>query len=89
MSSKTVLGYVMHISKGSGNLILKAEADARIGQNVFDKRGNKIGSVFDIFGPVENPYISVKTNDEPVNIKGKPLFLFKEKARKKKRKRKR
>jgi len=86
LSSKTVLGYVLHVSKGSGNLILRAESETRIGQYVFDKRGRKVGSVFDIFGPVEQPYISVRYDGEPENIKGKPLFLAEQKSRKKRRK---
>jgi len=85
MSSKTVLGYVLHVSKGSGNLILRSESETRIGQYVFDKRGRKVGSVFDIFGPVEQPYISVRYDGEPENIKGKPLFLVEQKRRKKTR----
>ena len=82
MSSKTVLGYVLHVSKGSGNLILRAESETRIGQYVFDKRGKKVGSVFDIFGPVEQPYISVRYDGEHENIKGTPLFLVERKKRK-------
>jgi len=85
LSSKTVLGYVLHVSKGSGNLILRAESETRIGQYVFDKRGKKVGSVFDIFGPVEQPYISVRYDGEHENIKGNPLFLVERKSRKKRK----
>lgn len=60
MGSKLKLGTVLHLSNCSGNLILKAERKIRIGDKVFDDDGKKIGIVFDLFGPVSNPFVAVK-----------------------------
>ncbi len=54
------LGPVLHKSRGSNNLILRAENTAFPGDIVVDKSLKKVGSVIDLFGPVKTPYISVK-----------------------------
>jgi RNA-binding protein len=53
------LGKAMHVSN-SKNLIVSAESLSRLGATVVDSNLEKIGRVFDIFGPVKEPYISVK-----------------------------
>ena len=55
------IGRVLHISS-SKNAVLKAEKLPRIGDKVVDEKMEPVGTVFDIFGPVSSPYISVKTN---------------------------
>jgi rRNA processing protein Gar1 len=90
MSTKVLLGNVKHQSKGNKNLIITLQAEARIGQSVFDKTGKPIGKIFDIFGPVMTPYASIKLNADTklVKVEGKPLFhslsTFKKKKRRKK-----
>ena len=77
MSDKILLGKGMHQSKGNKNLIITLTADARIGQPVAEKAGKPIGTIFDIFGPIEAPYASIKL-DEGVQlgkIAEKPVFL--------------
>ena len=77
MSDKILLGKGMHQSKGNKNLIITLTADARIGQPVAEKAGKPIGKIFDIFGPIEAPYASIKL-DEGVQlgkIAEKPVFL--------------
>lgn len=54
------LGPVIHKSRGSNNLILRAENIAYPGEIVVDKSLKKVGSVLDLFGPVKNPYIAVR-----------------------------
>jgi len=95
MSDKILLGKGMHQSKGNKNLIITLTADARIGQPVADKAGKPIGTIFDIFGPIEAPYASIKL-DEGVQlgkIAEKPVFLGwappKKRRRDKKRRRSR
>ena len=90
MSSKIMLGKGMHQSKGNHNLIVTLQADARIGQTVVDKGGNPIGKIFDIFGPVETPYASIKLNErvELGKVDGKPIFLEGTPPKKKKRRKK-
>ncbi|MGD2142364.1 MAG: Gar1/Naf1 family protein [Candidatus Bathyarchaeota archaeon] len=72
------LGSVLHISSSSRNLILKAEPGAKIGEAVLDSRGKKIGTVFDIFGPVVKPYASVKPKiKDPKRLIGEDLYFKK------------
>jgi len=42
-------------------MILKAESLPRIRDRVVDEKLKPVGTVFDIFGPVSSPYVSVKT----------------------------
>lgn len=78
MGSKRRLGTTSHISRGSGNLILKVESKPRIGDAVLDGGGERIGTVFDLFGPVSNPFVAVKPRvDDPERYVGEPLFLGK------------
>ena len=77
MSDRILLGKGMHQSKGNNNLIITLSGEARIGQPVSDKDGRIIGAVFDIFGPVEAPFASIKLNEgvELGKVDGKPVFL--------------
>ena len=78
MGSKLKLGTVLHLSNSSGNLILKAERKIRIGEKVFNDDGKKIGIVFDLFGPVSNPFVAVKPRlGDPDRYIGGSLFLRK------------
>ena len=54
------IGRVLHISSNR-NMILKAESVPRIRDRVVDEKLKPVGTVFDIFGPVSSPYVSVKT----------------------------
>lgn len=53
------LGTVLHVSS-HGYIIVKAELFPRINSTVLTKRMEKIGTVYDVFGPVKAPYVSVK-----------------------------
>ena len=80
MKSKNRVGTSSHISNSSGNLILRAERQVKIGEAIADSRGKQIGHVFDIFGPVEAPFIAVKTRmKDPEKLIGEDLFLGKKK----------
>jgi len=70
------LGTVIHVSKSTGNLILKAEEDASVGETVFDRNGKRVGSVYDFFGPITTPFVSIKpTFEDPSKLEGEPIFL--------------
>ena len=70
------IGVVDHQSFGSGNLILRAEREVRIGELVHDRKKRKIGTVFDFFGPVSSPFISVRPDIEnPEEFVGKSLYI--------------
>src|SRR3972149_3343740 len=75
ISSKRKLGTALHLSHSSRNLIVKAESSAQIGDSILDDRGKTVGTVFDIFGPVSSPLVSVKPGVEnPERYIGKELF---------------
>lgn len=60
MESLRRLGKPLHIS-ATQNLILRAESQTpRVGETVFSDKLKPVGIVFDIFGPVSKPYISIK-----------------------------
>lgn len=70
------IGVATHLSFSSGNLILKAEREARIGEPVYDGKKRRMGAVFDFFGPVSSPFISVRpTAKNPEGYVGKPLYV--------------
>ena len=80
MKSRNRVGTSSHISSSSGNLILRAERQVKIGEAIADSSGKQIGHVFDVFGPVEAPFIAVKTRmKDPEKLLGEDLFLGKKK----------
>jgi rRNA processing protein Gar1 len=78
MRSEDRVGTVLHLSRSSGNLILKVENEPRIGDTVLDSDGKKMGRIFDLFGPVSSPYLVVRPSvGHPEQYLGKALFLRK------------
>ena len=76
MKTRNRVGKISHISSSSGNLILRAERQVKIGEAIADSRGKQIGQVFDVFGPVEAPFIAVKTRlKDSEKLIGKDLYL--------------
>jgi RNA-binding protein len=57
------LGTVLHLST-HGHLIVRLEEPSlpRINAKVVTKKMDKIGTVYDIFGPEKSPYVSVKVD---------------------------
>ncbi len=53
------LGTVLHVSS-HGYVVVKAELFPATNSTVITKRMKKIGTVYDVFGPVKSPYVSVK-----------------------------
>jgi RNA-binding protein len=53
------LGTVLHVS-GSKKLIIKTGKKVKTGVRVFDEKLSTVGRVFEVFGPVKHPYISIK-----------------------------
>lgn len=50
----------------------------KIGETILDSTGKKVGTAFDLFGPVSGPYVAVKPSIErPERLLGKALFLGK------------
>ena len=76
MSSKKQIGKILHQSKSSKNVIIDLEEQASIGDYVYDEKGEKIGEIFDIIGPVDSPLASIKLDDENSPPKaGNPVFI--------------
>jgi len=72
------LGKVMHLSK-SGKLILRSKTRVGTGFVTMDEELRSVGTVFDTFGPVGNPYISIKPSvDDPKRYVGRILYVDEE-----------
>lgn len=70
------LGTVIHIS-GSRKLILRTKIRVRPGIQAFDEELKPIGRIFDVFGPVRNPYVSVEPSvDALETYVGRPLYIM-------------
>jgi len=78
------IGSVMHVSKSTGQLIVRAKEEVSIGDFVYDSKRKRVGVVFDFFGPVEAPYIAVKPHGDPAAFVGAELFV-EERRREKRR----
>jgi len=73
---KELIGKGLHLSKGNGNLIVLLESETRIGMDIADKDENPMGKIFDVFGPIDAPYASIKLIEGyPMgDPSGKPVF---------------
>jgi RNA-binding protein len=70
------IGKVMHLSN-SGKLVLKTQLDARVGLTVLDDELKRVGTVVDVFGPVNHPYTSVQpATRNPDKYVGKSLYVL-------------
>jgi len=79
------IGRALHISSNK-NLILKARNLPKLGDKVVDENLMSIGKVFDIFGPVSSPYVSIRpTVEEPHRFVGHILYAASSKHPKEKR----
>ena len=65
----------MHVSKSTGQLIVRAKEEVNIGDFVYDSKRKRVGVVFDFFGPVDSPYIAVKLHGDPAGLIGADLFV--------------
>ena len=54
------LGFIVHFSDIGNAIIYNPAKLPKIGSNVVNENMEHIGNVFDIFGPVKKPYVSVK-----------------------------
>jgi RNA-binding protein len=63
------LGYFLRISP-SGRIIVKLSTPSppRLGSKVFSSRGELIGVVVDVIGPVKAPYAVVKPVKQEVSL---------------------
>lgn len=60
----------------------------KIGQEVVSEDLTRIGRIFDIFGPINHPFVSIKLNaeKEPEHFVGEIIYTFEgEKSKKRRR----
>ena len=57
----TYLGLVLHLLP-NGRLIARVDRAPRVGEKVFDRMMKPVGRVDDVFGPVEEPFVSVRVD---------------------------
>lgn len=69
------LGCVETVS-GEGRFVVKAVAVPEMNETVYDPEGKKLGIVKRIFGPIEEPYVTVGTDRDavPADIVGKKVY---------------
>jgi RNA-binding protein len=70
------IGLVLHVTS-SKNMIIKAASLPRIGDDAVDENLKKIGTVFDIFGPVSSPYVAVRPSvEEPSRFINRAIYAI-------------
>ena len=83
------IGCVVHISS-NGNIILKADNVPRIGDQANDENLKAVGTVFDVFGSVSDPYVAVRPSvDDAKSFVQRVLYASPSKHRMRKRRRRR
>jgi RNA-binding protein len=71
------LGTVLHVTP-RGMIILRTDKTPPAGAKVVDKKVAMVGKIQDVFGPVNNPYVSVRANDKEAagKLVGQVLYLY-------------
>ena len=71
------LGKVLHISR-RGAIILRTDKTPPLGAQVVDKSVEIVGTIADIFGPVKQPYVSIRARGgiETARLVGQPVYLY-------------
>ncbi|MDR2829974.1 MAG: Gar1/Naf1 family protein [Methanobrevibacter sp.] len=85
------IGNIVHLAN-SGKLIGRSSQSPPIGVAVYNKKKNKIGKIYNVFGSTRNPYVSIvlKVKNFKYNVNDE-LYISKsskDKRRKKLRKKK-
>ncbi len=78
------LGKVLHVSR-RGALILRTKNTPPIGAEVVDINVKTVGTIYDVFGPVKEPYVSVRPQKgiDPSSVVGQILYMYRQAVRKK------
>ncbi|MFW9850813.1 MAG: H/ACA ribonucleoprotein complex subunit GAR1 [Candidatus Thorarchaeota archaeon] len=73
------LGKVLQVTK-SASLIVQTDKTPPLGAKVVDKKAQRVGKIQDVFGPVKNPYISIrfhsKSSEEAGKLLGQMVYLY-------------
>ena len=78
-----LLGRVLHM--GTKGPILKTQITPKLGQPVFNSKKKRVGNVYELFGPVNSPYVIIKpaSGISPQKLIGMSLYIMEEKRTKK------
>jgi len=70
------IGTVSRVAQGLAIVRAPDDEYASVGTAVVDEELQTVGSVVDVFGPVERPYLAVSPNDDvhPPALVGKVLY---------------
>ncbi|MGI6471882.1 MAG: H/ACA ribonucleoprotein complex subunit GAR1 [Candidatus Methanomethylophilaceae archaeon] len=68
------LGTVSELTS-DGKAVIIASESPRMGDHVLDAGKRKIGTIVRIFGPVDEPYVSVKTDGSRAIAIGEKLYI--------------
>ena len=69
---------IVNETTDNGTVVVIGKGDIPdIGNHVFDSKKNKIGTVKRVFGPVEEPFITVAVDDAAAlkGLRGKELYI--------------
>jgi len=74
-----IIGKVVSVS--NGKLVVKTgkahkpDKEIKLGEKVFDEKGNFVGNILEYFGPTDNPFLLVSAKKKTENYEGKELFI--------------
>ncbi len=89
------IGKILHGSPIAPNILIgKVTGYIEEGTVVYDEKAQKVGVVLETFGPVNSPFVRIKTDDASHEYKGHNIFIMEREKkdimwRKKPKKRKR
>ena len=66
------------IATRNKNILVKIKRKTQLGLKVYDNKLRNIGFIYDIIGPIKNPYAVIKTDTsriKPETLIGKVLYI--------------
>jgi RNA-binding protein len=72
------LGKVLQVTN-RGSVIVQTDKSPPIGAKVVDKQAQPVGIIQDVFGPVNNPYVSIRSKNREKSLKliNQIVYLYK------------
>jgi len=72
------LGIVEETADNGTAVVVCTGENPEIGNHVFDSKKNKIGTVKRVFGPVNEPFVTVAVEDTTIlgGLRGKELYVI-------------
>lgn len=57
-------------------ILARAEKAPKINAKVYDSKGKIIGNVYEVFGPIKNPYILIRVSEDQKTIQNKRETIY-------------